>query len=143
LYSINILQDLSLIYKHIKYIYLRIVIVVGDVDSVDRIKTALYVGWLSMTQAGYWAWSLVRLMLSLWRELVLLSHRLSTGKAIFSSNPHLGEGQKHCPYMGVQSGRYFEPDGDFSTVKPTYPQIIATYPQLESSNEEEGGLPCP
>jgi hypothetical protein len=82
-------------------------------------------------------------MLSLWRELGLLIHRFSTGKAIFSSNPHLGEGLKHCPYMGVQCGRYFQPVGDFSTVMPTYPQIIATYPQSGSFGSEYERFLCP
>jgi len=124
-----IVQDLSLIYKHINDIYLGIVIVVGGVDSVDRIKTALYVGSPCMTQAGYEVPAHLRKMLSLWRESGGIINRVIHREASFSSNPHLGEGQEYYPYMGVQNCRCFWVVGDFSTVKPTYPQIIATYPQ--------------
>ena len=141
--TIFILQDLSLIYKHINSICLSIVIVVGGVDSVDRNESPIQVGSSATTQPRCWAFSVKQKPASLWRESGKLIHRLSTGNAVFSSNPHLGEGQNHFPYMGVRGTGHLETRGDFSTGDGTYPQIIATYPQLESLCRGYGGLPCP
>ena len=72
-----------------------------------------------------------------------LSTELSTEKACFSSNPHLGEGQRRLPYMGGTTGGKFQPEADFSTASAVYPQIIASYPQLETPGDGYGGFPCP
>jgi hypothetical protein len=96
-----------------------------------------------MSQAGCWAFSIKQNPASLWRESGELIHRLSTGKAVFSSNPHFGEGQNPCPYMGVRGIGHLVIASDFSTGDGTYPQIIASYPQLESFCRLHGGLPCP
>jgi hypothetical protein len=138
-----ILQDLSLIYKHTNSICLSIVVVVGGVDTVDRTESPRQVGSGRTSQAICWAFSVKQNPASLWRESRKLIHRLSTGNAVFSSNPHLGEGQNPCPYMGVLGTGHLVIKSDFSTGDGTYPQIIATYPQLESFCMCYGGLPCP
>jgi hypothetical protein len=138
-----ILQGLSLIYKHINSICLSIVIVVGGVDSVDRTESSIQVGSSRMSQAICWAFSIKQNTASLWRESGKLIHRLSTGNAVFSSNPYLGERQNSCPYMGVRATGHFVIKSDFSTGDGTYPQIIASYPQLESFCRLYRGLPCP
>ena len=59
-----------------------------------------------------------------------LSTALSTKKGILKSNPYLGRVIKASPYMGgAHPGIFFVPD-NLSTPKGTYPQIIATYPQV-------------
>jgi hypothetical protein len=132
------------LYTSISNIYIKdSVIVVGGVDSVDRIETASYVGGDSATQTGYWAFWLRWALSSLWRESGQIINRFSTGKAVFSSIPHFGEEENSLPYLGVPGCPEFGLLGDLSTVNAIYPQIIATYPQLESPNDRYGGFPCP
>jgi hypothetical protein len=53
---------------------IRIVIVVGDVDNVERNEIALYVGLSVAPRPGYWVGSINVLMGSLWRESAILIH---------------------------------------------------------------------
>ena len=63
-----IVQDLCLIYKqYVKY-ELRIVIVVGTVESVERNKKALYVGYPVTPPSGCSACCHYLNQLALWRE---------------------------------------------------------------------------
>jgi hypothetical protein len=96
-----IVQDLSLIYKHINVICLSIVVLVGGVDNVDRTESPIQVGCRGMTPPRYWTFSAKQKAASLWRESGILIHRLSTGSAFFSSHPHLGEAENPWLYMGV------------------------------------------
>jgi hypothetical protein len=81
--------------------------------------------------------------LLLWRDFGRLIHKLSTGKAYLSSNPHIGDSQNHCPYLGVWIYISRPYPWDFSTAKATYPQIIATYPHLRALKSSYKGFPCP
>jgi len=88
-------------------------------------------------------WLLITEPTRLWKESGRLIHELSVGKAPFSSNPHLGDFPKPHPYLGVRIYRHFQSTLDFSTVKATYPQIIASYPQNPVPEMRYGGFPCP
>jgi hypothetical protein len=64
-----------------------------------------------------------------------LSTTISTEIAHLSSNPHFGRHRESHPYVGVP---YFGNSlvvPNFSTPKGTYPQIIATYPQVDCLNK--------
>jgi len=98
---INIVPKKCHRYKHIiKYIF-RIVIVVGPVDSVDKKQNPIHVGWSASSRSGCRALRPERNHLLLWRNLGRLIHKLSTGKASFSPNPHIGDFQNRCPHLGV------------------------------------------
>ena len=124
----------------IKYIF-RIVIVVGPVESVDKKQNPIDVGEAGSSQSGYRglhpAWN----RLLLWRDSGRLIHKLSTGKASFSSNPHIGDIQNGCPYLGAEIYIVQRILGDFSTANAIYPQIIATYPQFQTLKSGYGGFP--
>jgi len=79
----------------------RIVIVVGPVESVDKKQTPIDVGDAASTRSGYRVFRPAWNRLCLWRDSGVLIHKLSTEKASFSSNPHIGDLQNHCPYLGV------------------------------------------
>jgi hypothetical protein len=113
------------------------------VDSVDRIKTASDMGVPSRTQTVSWALCPEKRPQGLWTEWEYLSTGLSTEKALFSSNPHLGESQSRLPHMGGMRNVKFQPKADLSTVNAIYPQIIASYPQVEPPKDGYGGFPCP
>jgi hypothetical protein len=66
---------------------------------------------------------------------------LSTENTRLKSNPHFGEHPNLCPYMGVWNYRYFLPTSDFSTVRGTYPQKIASYPHTPCPDKGYGGIP--
>jgi hypothetical protein len=72
------------------------------VDGVDNSQTTIDVGWSWMSQAGcgtyFHSWN----QPSLWRDAGVLIHKLSTGKAFFLSNPHLGDSHNLYPYVGAQ-----------------------------------------
>jgi hypothetical protein len=58
------------------------------------------------------------------------STNFSTGKCGERPNPYFGRLGKPCPHMGVALDEHFLPTSDLSTPDATYPQIIATYPQI-------------
>jgi len=81
--------------------------------------------------ASLWMWGLIPLP-----EPALPVERIGKNhpqdfpkKCPFLANPHIGNTRDSCPYMVVQIRPKFERVCDFSTCKPSYPQIIASYPQ--------------
>jgi hypothetical protein len=72
----------------------------------------------------------VKEWISLWIDKANPSTGRSAKTGVFRSNPYLGMLAATRPYMGVPFLGDFLDLGDLSTPNPTYPQIIATYPQI-------------
>jgi hypothetical protein len=64
----KIVQDLWIRFKHLINKYMRVVIVVGTVESVDRNIKTPYVGRRSPLPSGCWGCFRYRDQLSLWKE---------------------------------------------------------------------------
>jgi hypothetical protein len=108
---------------------MRIVIVVGDVDIVDKPFYIPYVGRVSGFAPNVGLESVMGASSPCGKNREKSIHKLSTEKDDFPSNPDIGFLWGYCLHMGVWKSRISQRKLDFSTWTPTYPQIMGSYPQ--------------
>jgi len=85
-----------------------VVIVVGPVDSVDRLSNTQDVGYERLVTLGCWTGHRYQSQLFVWRDTGNFSTMLSTRKVVQTVNPHLGRVKRTCPYMGVPIFHYLD-----------------------------------
>jgi hypothetical protein len=120
-----------------------IVIVVGDVDTVDKRREVLYIGRSAVQPSGCGAERRERNAFALWRESPILIPRLIHNTRLAEPNLHLGQQQHGTPYLGVRNWRVSQLVPDFSTNRGTYPQKSASYPQSACFFARNAGFPYP
>jgi hypothetical protein len=110
---------------------IRIVIVVGTVDNVERRFKAVNMRQRFAFRPAYGTKTQAAPHPSLWKESGRPAHGVVDRKEGLPSNPHLGCCGCPHPYLGVGIAGHFQRYWDFSTAEGIYPQKSAGYPQNE------------